>query len=69
MADRVSFKSHLNIGFIEMFMRPVWRMGRRSSNNKSALGLLVRHGDKSFRNQTLNLEPYVGPIFKRQVSL
>jgi len=29
----------------------------------SALGLLVRHGDKLFKNQTLNLELYVGPIF------
>jgi len=30
---------------------------------KSALGLLVRHGDKFFTSQTLNLELYVGPIF------
>jgi len=36
---------------------------KRKYKNKSALGLLVRHGDKSFTNQTLNLEPYVGPIF------
>jgi len=34
-----------------------------NNNKKSALGLLVRHGDKSFTNQTLNLELYVGPIF------
>jgi len=32
------------------------------------LGLLVRHGDKLFTIQTLNLELYVGPIFWRQVS-
>jgi len=30
---------------------------------KNVLGLLVRRGDKSFTNQTLNLELYVGPIF------
>jgi len=34
-----------------------------NNNNKSSLGLLVRHGNKSFTNQTLNLELYVGPIF------
>jgi len=30
---------------------------------KAPWDLLVRHGDKSFTNQTLNLEPYVGSIF------
>jgi len=34
----------------------------KENNNKSALGLLVHLGDKSFTSQTLNLEPYVGPI-------
>jgi len=34
-----------------------------NNNNKSVLGLLVRHGDKSFTEQTLNLELYVEPIF------
>jgi len=36
---------------------------KRKYNNKSALGLLVHLGDKSFTTQTLNLESYVGPIF------
>ena len=43
-----------------------WKFGfclkENNNNNKSALGLLVRHGDKSFTNQTLNLELYIGPI-------
>jgi len=36
---------------------------RKYNKKKGALGLLVRHGDKSFTKQTLNLELYVGPIF------
>ncbi|KEH26607.1 hypothetical protein MTR_6g465900 [Medicago truncatula] len=36
---------------------------------KSTLGLLVHLDDKPFTNQTLNLELYIGPTFKRQVSL